>query len=115
MLPTGVAQAIAKSDVPKVYVPNLGQDPEQFGTDLAECIRVLIKTLKSDFDSDIAPHKVLNVILIDSQNGHYSGELPKVELKKWGIQLIDIPLVTQQSAPFYDNHLLANALLTLSD
>ncbi|MFQ3235454.1 MAG: CofD-related protein of GAK system [Paraglaciecola sp.] len=113
-LPKGVGSAIAKNNVPKVYVPNLGHDPEQLGMSLTELVKTLLCYLMGDDNSQVAANQVLNYFLIDSKNGKYSGEVPYLYLKGLGIDVIDVPLVSIRSAPYYDNQLLVDALMLLS-
>ena len=45
LLPTGVGSAIAGTDCPKVYIPNLGHDPEQIGMTLDSSVQTLLEYL----------------------------------------------------------------------
>lgn len=114
LLPAGVSSAIAGNDCPKVYIPNLGRDPEQIGMALNDCVSVLFDYLHAGVETDCADEKLLNFILLDSKNGDYSSPLPVKLLQKRGIQLIDTPLITKKSAPYYDAELLVYALLSLT-
>ncbi|MFT6895632.1 MAG: CofD-related protein of GAK system [Paraglaciecola sp.] len=112
-LPKGVGSAIAKNNAPKVYVPNLGHDPEQLGMSLTELVKTLLSHLMGDDNSQVAANQLLNYLLIDSKNGKYCGEVPHRYLKCLGIEVIDVPLVSLRSAPYYDNQLLVEALMSL--
>lgn len=114
LLPCGVGTAISDSTAPKVYVPNLGSDPEQMGMSLSAAIETILKYLRIDAGKDCPNHKLLNYVLIDSKNGNYSSSLPQDYLDSMGIRLLDTTLITENSAPYYDPELLAGALLSLN-
>lgn len=113
LLPQGVGQAIAKNHRPKVFVPNLGRDPEQLDMTLCTLVKTLLSYLQRDFAGQVTPGTLLNCLLIDSENGHYSGPVPYRYLQTLGIDVIDMPLISAASAPYYDDILLVEALLSL--
>ena len=114
ILPDGVGRAIASNDCPKVYIPNLGQDPEQIGMTMDSSILTLLEYLRADAGSKTGTEQLINFILLDSrfnsQLKHVSADL----LKEQGIQLIDTKLVSKSSTPLYDPELLVAALLSLT-
>ena len=114
LLPKGVGRTIADNNVPKVYIPNLGTDPEQFGMSLQEKIETIIHYLRLDAGKRCPAAHLLNYLLIDSHRGNY-GKLPgKKFLKKWGIQMIDTQLLLIRNDPHYDPEMLNRALLSLT-
>ena len=114
LLPTGVGAAIAATDCPKVYVPNLGHDPEQIGMTLNSSVLTLLEYLRAD-NSDKCPNwKLLNFVLIDSKRGNYTSSLSAPLMQELGIRVIDTRLISKQSAPYYDAELLASTLLSLT-
>ncbi len=114
LLPHGVGTAIANNSAPKVYVPCLGNDPEQLGMSLSATVKTLLKYLKMDAGEDCPNDSLLNYVLIDSKNGDYSSALSQDYLDDLGIRLIDTTLITEKSAPYYDPELLVGALLSLT-
>lgn len=114
LLPSGVGRAIASNGCPKVYLPNLGRDPEQYGMTLDDCLDQLLAQLQADCGEEPTPVSILlNFILIDSRQGNY-GPLPSIKrLEQLGISVIDTRLVSKASAPYYDNALLVAALMSL--
>ncbi len=48
LLPKGVGRAISRNPCPKVFIPNTGCDPEQYGLELADQIQTLISYLRQD-------------------------------------------------------------------
>jgi CofD-related protein of GAK system len=114
LLPKGVGTAIAANECPKVYIPNLGRDPEQLGMDLEKMIKRLLAQLHSDFPENSDNSKLLNFVLLDSKHGDYPSPIATQLLRKMGIELIDMKLISKQSAPYYDNELLASSLMSLT-
>ena len=112
LLPDGVTAAIAANENPKVFIPNLGNDPEQIGMSLKDSVNTLMEYLQRG-NENANPDQLLNFVLIDRKHGEYSGPIP-IGLKKKGIEIIDTELITPESAPYYDPTLLSNALLSLT-
>ncbi len=114
LLPKGVSSAISKNTAPKVFVPSLGHDPEQIGMTMDKSVEILLKNLKMDAGRDCPNNRLLNYVLVDSKSGNYASPISQSLMDKLGIQVIDTPLVTEQSAPYYDPDLLVGALLSLT-
>ena len=114
LLPDGICEAIAACDSPKVYVPNLGHDPEQIGMTADSTVQTLLDYLRADARGDCQTGKLLNFVLIDSKRGRYLSPLSTGLMQELGIQVIDTKLVSRQSAPHYDAELLVSALLSLT-
>jgi CofD-related protein of GAK system len=113
LLPAGVATEIASNSCAKVYIPNIGIDPEQLGMTLDSSILILLDYLQSK-----APHHsnrdFLNFILYDSKRAQYNSKLSTKLMKEKGIQVIDTKLISKSSFPYYDEKLLVSALLSLT-
>ena len=114
LIPAGVGEAIAGNDCPKVFIPNLGKDPEQVGMNFEQVIHALLDQLRADVRDDCSNEKLLNFVLVDSKNGQYPQGLSLKFLRDLGIELIDVGLISKQSDPYYDNDLLVSALLSLT-
>ena len=114
LLPAGVSAAITTNACPKIYIPNLGRDPEQFGMTLEQCIATLVEYLRRGVAEDCGNESLLNFVLLDSKYGDYSSPIPLNKIEQLGITLIDTRLVTKRSAPHYDPDRLAHALLSLT-
>lgn len=112
LLPTGVTESIRQNTCPKVYIPNLGQDPELYGTSTAEAIQQLLLYLQ-DTEYETTKGQNLNIILLDSRYTHIDSNTQQ-QLAAKRIQIIDIPLVTPESAPYYHAEKLVHALLSLT-
>ncbi|SLM32644.1 conserved hypothetical protein [Desulfamplus magnetovallimortis] len=57
---------------------------------------------------------LLNYVIIDSKNGEYEGKIDKCALKKMGIEVIDMPLITSETSPYIDPKALVSLLLSLT-
>lgn len=114
LLPSGVGRAIAGSGASKVYIPNLGEDPEQHGMTISDCIRVLHHQVAQDLGADVAVDEVVGSILIDHRNGAYGDRLDLDEIASLGVQVVDLDLVTENSHSLLDATLLSKALLALA-
>ncbi|MGB5453017.1 MAG: GAK system CofD-like protein [Sedimenticolaceae bacterium] len=114
LLPEGVGRAIADNDCPKVYIPNLGSDPEQIGMGFERTVHVLLEQLRADAGTGCGNDRLVNFVVADSGNGHYPSGFTAGSLKELGIELIDVELISKKSAPYYDNDLLVSALLSLA-
>lgn len=114
LLPEGVADAIARSEAPKVFVPNPdGTDPEELGLDLPGKVRRLLACLEASATTRVPPESVLGYVLVD-----LAASAPPLNLvedaAKHGVEIVRLPLSTRRSAPLYDDDLLAEALLSLA-
>ncbi|ANG63780.1 hypothetical protein A8C75_15725 [Marinobacterium aestuarii] len=114
LLPRGAGRAIAASAAPKVYVPSLGTDPEQQGISLTDAVRRLLAVLRQDCEPPVPVVQLLNYVMIDSRNGCYNGGIDVPALHALGVRVLDLPLVSVQSAPLADAQLLSEALLSLA-
>jgi CofD-related protein of GAK system len=105
LLPDGVTRAIHEAECPKVYVPNTGDDPEELGLDAAGRMRVLLEHLRRGVP-DADPARLLTHVLVD---GRLHGAWPASE----GVQVLDAPLASSQTAGHLDAELLARALVSM--
>jgi len=112
LLPRGVGRAVARNGCPKVYIPNLGSDPEQLGMSFENTITTLLEQLRSG-TRGVDTADILNYVLVDTRRGRYPFPVSVGLLKELGIELLDLPLVTKKSAPYYDDTRVLQALLSL--
>lgn len=112
LLPEGVADTIAEVDVPKVYVPNPGHDPEEIGLALTDKVRTLARYLREGASGRVPLDSVLHFVLLDTATGVSAAQVKEIE--KLGVRVVDTPLLTQESAPYLDDALLVEALLSLA-
>jgi CofD-related protein of GAK system len=113
LLPKGVGRAISRNPCPKVFIPNTGDDPEQYGLDLTDQIRTLISYVRQDDPEHISEKDVLDFVILDRKNFRYAGELDENFMQQAGIQVIDCPLISPETYPHIDEKLLVPVLLSL--
>ncbi len=109
LLPKGVGKSIARSPNPKVYVPNLGNDPEQFGMSPNETVDALLQHLRADTGEDTPTDKLLNFVVTDEK---HAAEFDWAALQAQGISLIGADLTSTASLPYYDPEKLVCTLLS---
>ena len=110
LLPDGVGKAIASRTVPKVYVPSLGPDPETAGMTLADKVDTLLNYLQRDVGPECPVHRLLNFVISDIS----VPESETDEVRRRGISVLRLDLVSKTSAPFYDPAPLCEALVSLA-
>ncbi|MFP4459686.1 MAG: GAK system CofD-like protein [Candidatus Zixiibacteriota bacterium] len=111
LLLDGVGRSISNNGCPKIYIPNTSPDKEQIGLNLFQQAQKIISTLNKNQDYLI--NSLLNYIVIDSKI-QYPFELKLNKIKKMGIKIIDIDLISEESKPFVDPAKTNKLLLSLS-
>ncbi|MDR1359409.1 MAG: GAK system CofD-like protein [Deltaproteobacteria bacterium] len=112
LLPAGVGQAVAANAGPKIFIPNLGFDPELAGHTLQMQVERLLDVLLADAPG-ARPRDVLSHVLADARAGVYPGGIPQAWLAARGIILRDARLVDPDSAPLAGAEKLVSALADL--
>lgn len=110
LLVSGVAQAIQANPNPKVYLPNLGTDPEQLGWSLMARIEFLLTKLLGEAAINLQT-PVLDWVLLDEDYDY--GTLDAERLAKWGVAVVKTPLI-QDKPERYDERLVVEALLSFA-
>lgn len=113
LLPGGVGRAIGDAPCTKVFVPNLGLDPELTGHSLKDQVIALLRHLRND-DQSLRTQDVLSLLLLHNDNAAYAGGVPQRWLAEQGMKAVRTPLVTPESSPYACPHLVAKALLSLA-
>lgn len=114
LLPSGIGTAIRETDCPKVFIPNLGTDPESATIPLTEQVRRLLTQLRKETGEETPTSELITFVLLDSRNGKYPGGVHRTELENLGVTVIDTRLVSRESIPLIDEDLLAPILLSLT-
>jgi 2-phospho-L-lactate transferase/gluconeogenesis factor (CofD/UPF0052 family) len=114
LLPRGVGRTLCESRGIKVYVPNLGRDPEQLGMRLSDTVQTLVRYVGRDLGSDPPVERVIQYVLVDRRRGHYAMSLDLERLRGTGIEVIDRPLACRFDGSRVDPELLARALISMS-
>lgn len=111
LLLRGICRAIIQNPCPKVYVPNVGPDPEQLGMTLSDTVKQMLHLARRS-GCDVRPTEILDTVLIDSRRANYNLRLDIEQVTRLGIRVLDQPLATSRDT--LDPKLLAAALLALS-
>ncbi|MEG6552449.1 GAK system CofD-like protein, partial [Desulfocurvibacter africanus] len=113
LLPRGVGESVAANRCPKVYIPNLGTDPEQRGMTLPDQVRTLLDYLERGCAKAPSHESLLNFLLVDTRHGSYGPASDLDQIRSYGLTVIDAPLVTDRSAPYLDEERVLEYLLSL--
>lgn len=113
LLPEGVGQTISETNCPKVFIPNTTPDPEQVGMGLFQSVKRLLEYLEQGCATEPARDRLLNFVLIDSKRGRYGSPMELNKIKRFGVELLDVELISERSAPYLDEELLLDHLLSL--
>ena len=111
LLPKGVGKAIMHNPASKVYVPNLGCDPEQFGMTLQEQIEHLERFIAIDSGKK---ERCIDILLTDSTLLCGIDETLIKWLDKRDIQLLDVDLANSERSDRYDETKLCEVILSLT-
>lgn len=112
LLPKGVGKAVVDNPATKVFVPNLGEDPEQSGMSLRHQIEQFERFVGRDLGQE--SHPVIDILLTDSiLHPEIDAELV-TWLAEREIQLIDVDLAGAERSDRYDEQKLCEALLALT-
>jgi len=111
LLPKGVGNAIQASNKPKVFIPNLGIDPELHDTNLVEQIELLNQTINKDL-SERKESKAIDIVLTDSSLRSDIDNAFTDYLSEKNIQLIDADLRGSHNG-LYDERKLIEALIKI--
>jgi CofD-related protein of GAK system len=110
LMPEGVGRSICQNPNPKVYLPNLGVDPEQQGLSLMERIKRLINTVLADTKLS-GCFSALDYLLLDDRYDY--GYVDYVLLNELNVMVIKTPLITDKPHK-YDERLVTKALLSFA-
>lgn len=114
LLPVGVGAAVAAANCPKVYVPNLGHDPEQRGLTGADQAALLLGTLRAGCDGECPRERLLRFVLVDTSGGRYENRLDIEGLGRLGLEVVDARLAREDDPTRFDSRRLAEVLLSLA-
>ena len=67
LMPLDTGRAIARRQVPKIYVPSLGEDPECPGMNLSQQVEALLNVLRQDAGGDCSTADLITAVLCDGR------------------------------------------------
>jgi CofD-related protein of GAK system len=106
-LPEGTAAAVAEHPGSKIYIPNLGLDPELVQRTPMQALHHFLERLQQSAGSSPPFQQLLNLILVDQS---LASQFCRATLKDWGIRLVATEL-TSPNSPYYNPQKLVQALL----
>ncbi|SBT16960.1 Gluconeogenesis factor [Marinomonas gallaica] len=110
LLVSGVSEAIVANPNPKLYLPNLGEDPEQKGWSIMARIEYLLRLMLGSPELN-RQTPVLNWILLDSNYDY--GEVDELQLQLWGVTVVKADLI-RNKPDRYDEQQVVEALLSFA-
>lgn len=121
LLPLGVSEAVRQAACPKVFIPNLGNDPELLGYTVQDQVAFLLEKIQPArlHGSTVGrpqaqtTQAALTALLIDTDETRYPGGIPHTWLHRLDIKVIRAELVTPESAPFLDAERVCRQIMTL--
>ena len=114
LLPGGIGAAIAQAVCPKIYVPNLGQDPEELGLCVADRVERLVDAVRRDAGDGTPVARILNAALVDCSADAYALPPELDRVRSIGVEVVDLRLVSDSSHPWIDPNLLSAYLVSLT-
>lgn len=114
LLPQGVGDAVAATPCPKVYIPNLGHDPEQRGLTVAAQTARLLDALEKGCLGQCPREDLLRFVLVDSKNGRYDNPLDIAAIRRLGVEVLDVPLARADNPSEADSRKVAELLVSLT-
>lgn len=113
-MPTGVGSSVTANRCPKVYVPNAGLDPEQYGMKLSDCVARLLDHIRADCPQQVAVQNMLNFVLLDRRDDRYDFPVDAAEVEKLGVRIIRADLIASHDGPALDEDRVIALLLSLT-
>ena len=110
LLPVGVAESIKSNPNLKVYLPNLGLDPEQLGMGLVQQVETIIKTISGE--STMNSKGILDFLILDSRYFNQQATSDIDTIKSLGVDILVAPLVKDASL-YYDEDAVSQFLVSL--
>ncbi|MFT7618987.1 MAG: CofD-related protein of GAK system [Planctomycetota bacterium] len=114
LLPVGVGSSVKRARGPRVFIPNTGHDPEQIGMSVDRCVAVLLATLQQDAGQLSMIQSLVDLVLVDSQNGHYPNGMDIKKIEEQGVTVLDLDLASAGNGDVLDPAKIATTLLSLA-
>lgn len=111
-LPQGVGRTVAERDVPKVYIPSLGPDPECPGLELSDQVGAILSALRADAGEECPAETLMSCVLCDKEAVNKSAR--RAVEKTHDIPCLAAPLCDNGSRQRYDPRVLCEALVSFT-
>lgn len=113
LLPRGVGRAVVACEAPRIYVPNVGDDPEMRGYSVEDCVHKLVEFASRDVGRELSAPELLDYVLVDSTRLRYGAKLDLEALLRMGVGVIDTDLAGANEVS-HDPEKLVEVLLGLA-
>lgn len=113
LLPYGVSESIANNPSPKIYIPNLGHDPEQTGMTLLDQVETILARLQGQFTSNVEVSRLLNFVLLDDNIAEHDFLSVSKSMAKLDVQVIRTSLTNNPQDQVYAPEKLVKAIMSL--
>ena len=111
LLPSHVGRSVAARNVPKVYLPSLGPDPECHGMTLTDQVAAIVKALRGDAGGDCPASDLMNAVLLDER---LYNEKDAIRLGDgYGLPIVPLDLRRADDPLRYDPLKVCEALISL--
>ena len=114
LLPRGVGHAIGKAPCPKIYIPNLGSDPEQRGMTVIDSVQTIIEMVRRDVQQELPIERIINLMLVDPSSDRQPSSAEREQIANMGIDLLEVPMADTGNPDRHDPLRVTEALLSLS-
>ncbi|MCL6284941.1 GAK system CofD-like protein [Ruegeria sp. 2012CJ41-6] len=111
LLPAGAGRAIAARNVPKIYLPSLGHDPECLGMTLPDQVAALLACLRADAGEDCPAEALLNAVICDA--GAIPLEQRQAVEARFSLPCLPLALTRSEHPDRYDPDPLCETLISL--
>jgi len=114
----GVGRAIAASEALKVYIPNVGHDPEQLGLGLEDAVGRIEAAVRRDAGKSTPRERILGTLLLDRRDECYAAGAAAparvFRLAQRGLEVLRLSLTRDDEPNVHESKRLAEALLSLA-
>lgn len=111
LLLPGVGEAILNNTNPKVYLPNLGVDPEQLGLTLVNQVEKIIDVVSRG--KQVNATNIIDFIVLEMAVFNDLSSFEKQRMEEMGITLLPLPLMDNDHR-YYKEELVAQMLISIS-
>lgn len=112
LLPKYVGSTIARRNVPKVYLPSLGTDPECLSMSLVDQVEAILTVLRKDAGQQCPISDLMTVVLCDRET--FNEKEAKRLQAQFGLPLVSLPLRKKDQNDIYDPVRVCEALLSIA-
>jgi len=118
LMPVGVGKAIVASDALKVFIPNVGRDPEQLGVGPEAAIEWIESIVRRDAGAATPREKIVGTVILDPNDECYAdGNASSAQifrLSQRGLEVLRLSITDEKDRNVHDSERLAEALLSLA-